>query len=51
MRRVRDHSLPIVRNHMRALGRDSFMGKTLILEREFLADRATVVLIREAIGF
>jgi hypothetical protein len=51
MRRLRTHSLPIVRNAMRALGRDSFMGKTLILEREFLDDRATVVLIREAIGF
>lgn len=36
---------------MRAQGQDSFMGKTLILEREFLDDRATVVLIREAIGF
>jgi hypothetical protein len=51
MRRLRTHSLPIVRNAMRAQGHDSFMGKTLILEREFLDDRATVVLIREAIGF
>jgi hypothetical protein len=51
MRRVRDHSLPIVRNVMRERGMDSFMGKTLILEREFLPGRATVVLIREAIGF
>lgn len=51
MRRVRDHSLPIVRNAMRERGMDSFMGKTLILEREFLPGRATVVLIREAIGF
>lgn len=51
MRRVRDHSLPIVRNAMRERGMDSFMGKTLILEREFMPGRATVVLIREAIGF
>ncbi|GAB1512085.1 LUD domain-containing protein [Actinophytocola sp. KF-1] len=51
LRRVRTHSLPIVRNVMRERGQDSFMGKTLILEREFLADRATVVLIKEAIGF
>lgn len=50
-RRVRTHSLPIVRNAMRAQGQDSFMGKTLILEREFLAGRATVVLIKEAVGF
>jgi hypothetical protein len=51
LRRVRTHSLPIVRNAMRERGMDSFMGKTLILEREFLDDRATVVLTREAIGF
>jgi hypothetical protein len=51
LRRVRTHSLPIVRNVMRERGTDSFMGKTLILEREFLDDRATVVLTREAIGF
>ena len=51
LRRVRTHCLPIVRNAMRAQGQDSFMGKTLILEREFVEDRATVVLIREAIGF
>jgi hypothetical protein len=51
LRRVRTHSLPIVRNAMRAMGQDSFMGKTLILEREFLDGRATVVLTKEAIGF
>jgi hypothetical protein len=51
LRRVRTHCLPIVANAMRERGMDSFMGKTLILEREFLADRATVVLTREAIGF
>lgn len=51
MRRVRTHSLPIVQNAMRERGMDSFMGKTLILEREFMDGRATVVLIREAIGF
>jgi hypothetical protein len=51
MRRVRSHCLPLVRNVMRERGMDSFMGKTLILEREFLDDRATVVLIKEAIGF
>jgi hypothetical protein len=51
LRRVRTHCLPIVRNAMRERGSDSFMGKTLILEREFLTDRATVVLVKEAIGF
>ncbi|MFI7677119.1 LUD domain-containing protein [Actinophytocola sp. NPDC049390] len=51
LRRVRTHCLPIVANAMRERGMDSFMGKTLILEREFLADRATVVLVKEAIGF
>ncbi|MFC4854947.1 LUD domain-containing protein [Actinophytocola glycyrrhizae] len=51
LRRVRAHSLPLVRNVMRERGMDSAVGKTLILEREFLSDRATVVLTREAIGF
>lgn len=36
---------------MQAIGLDSFMGKTLIMEREFADGRATVVLTREAIGF
>lgn len=51
LRRVRDHSLPLMRNFMRARGMDSIMGKTLIMEREFADGRATVVLTREAIGF
>ncbi len=51
MRRLRAHCLPMVRNVMRERGLDSFIGKTLILEREFLDDRATVVLVKEAIGF
>lgn len=51
LRRVRDHSLPRMRNFMRSRGMDSMMGKTLIMEREFADGRATVVLTREAIGF
>jgi len=51
LHRVRVHSLPLVQNVLRAQGLDSFIGKTLIMEREFADGRATVVLTREAIGF
>jgi hypothetical protein len=29
---------------------ESFVGKTLIIEREWVAGRVTVVLVREALG-
>jgi hypothetical protein len=51
LRRLRAHCLPLMRKRMQEVGMDSFMGKTLILEREFMDDRATVVLTREAIGY
>jgi hypothetical protein len=52
LRRVRTYTFP--REHARlaaATGRESFIGKLLIMEREFLPGRGTVVLVREEIGF
>jgi LUD domain len=52
LRRVRTYTFP--REHARlaaAVGRESFIGKLLIMEREFLPGRGTVVLVREEIGF
>lgn len=54
LRRVRTYSLP--REYDRIFtaseGRfESFIGKILILEREYLQDRSTVILVREEIGF
>jgi hypothetical protein len=52
LRRVRTYTFP--REHARlvaASGRESFIGKLLIMEREFLPGRGTVVLVREEIGF
>lgn len=51
LRRVRTFSYPMEHERWRKQGFESFIGKTLIMEREFVADRATVVLLREAIGF
>ena len=51
LRRIRSYSLPREYERIRPQGFESFIGKTLILEREFLPDRGTVVLVREAIGF
>jgi hypothetical protein len=51
LRRVRTYSLPREHARWRARGVESFIGKTLVLEREFLPDRSTVVLVREEIGF
>jgi hypothetical protein len=47
LERVRSHSLALERQR---LG-DSFIGKILIIEREFRPGRGTVVLIGEPIGF
>jgi hypothetical protein len=51
LRRVRSYSLPLEHARWRAKGFESFIGKLLILEREYAPDRATVVLVREEIGF
>jgi hypothetical protein len=48
LRRIRTHSLPLEWDRGQ---RPSAIGKILILERELIAGRGTVVLIREAIGF
>jgi hypothetical protein len=50
-RRIRDHSYPKENNRWHEQGRASMIGKTLVLEREYDPTRATVVLVREAIGF
>lgn len=51
LRRLHTYSLPMERERMRPQGFDSFIGKILILEREFLPGRGTVVLVRDAIGY
>jgi hypothetical protein len=51
LRRIRTYSLPRESQRLSAYGRTSFIGKILILEREALPERGTVVLIRETIGF
>ncbi|WP_291411582.1 LUD domain-containing protein [Actinophytocola sp.] len=51
LRRVRDYSYPREHDRHRAKGMASFIGKLLIMEREFLPGRGTVVLVREEIGF
>jgi hypothetical protein len=52
LRRVRTYSLPKEWERCRqAYGRPSFIGKILIVEREALPDRSTVILLRESIGF
>jgi hypothetical protein len=50
-RRVRTYSYPKEHERWRLQGAASFIGKTLVLEREYDQTRATVVLVREAIGF
>jgi LUD domain len=52
LRRVRGYSLPREWRRLQELyGQTSFLGKILILEREALPERGTVVLVREPIGF
>jgi LUD domain len=52
LRRVRAYSLPKEHDRLSTLyGQSSFIGKILILEREAMPGRGTVVLVREAIGF
>jgi hypothetical protein len=54
LRRIRTYSLPREYDRIWAATEGkftSFIGKILILEREFIPDRATVILVREEIGF
>ncbi|MEV4399030.1 hypothetical protein [Nonomuraea sp. NPDC049607] len=51
LRRVRSSSLPREHRRLQEFGQSSFIGKILIVEREALPERATVVLVREPIGF
>ncbi|MEV4267359.1 LUD domain-containing protein [Kribbella sp. NPDC049584] len=52
LRRVRTYSLPREDERLRQTrGRGSFIGKILIMEREALPDRGTVILVRESVGF
>src|SRR5271157_2256239 len=49
--RLREHVLPWESSQVRAtLGIDSFVGKVLIIEREWVAGRITVVLVRQPVG-
>lgn len=50
-RRVRTYSYPREHERWRVQGGKSFIGKMLVLEREFDSARSTVVLVREEVGF
>ena len=50
-RRVRTYTYPREYDRLRQLGFESFIGKLLVMEREYDPTRGTVVLIREEIGF
>jgi hypothetical protein len=50
-KRIREYVLPWEDARVReSLGIGTFIGKILIIEREWLADRTTVVLVRQRIG-
>jgi LUD domain len=51
LRRIRTYSYPREHEKWRLKGHGSFIGKLLIMEREAFPDRATVVLVREEIGY
>jgi len=52
LRRIRERCLPLETQRVRAAsGHDSFIGKILIIEREAIPNRTTVVLVRKPIGF
>lgn len=50
-RRVRTYSYPREHERWRVQGFETFIGKMLVLEREYDTARATVVLVREEVGF
>ena len=50
-RRIREHVLPWEDAQVRkVVNMGSFVGKTLIIEREWINERMTVILVREPIG-
>lgn len=51
LRRVRTYSYPREHERWRLQGAESFIGKLLIMEREYQQGRVTVVLVREEIGY
>jgi LUD domain len=52
MRRIEEHTLPLESERLRGIyGIDSEVKKVLIIHKEFRADRFTVVLIKEPVGF
>lgn len=52
LRRIRTYSLPSENQRLQDLyGQSSFLGKFLVVEREAFPERATVVLVRETIGY
>ena len=51
LRRIREYVLPWEDEQVRkAVNTGTFIGKILIIEREWLSDRTTVILVREPIG-
>jgi hypothetical protein len=51
LRRIRDYLLPLEDEKVfKVANIHSFVGKTLIIEREWQPDRMTVILVREPIG-
>lgn len=51
MRRIREYVLPWEDEQVRkTVPSGSFVGKILIIEREWVAERVTVILVRETIG-
>jgi len=51
LRRARAYSYPREHERWLAMGHGSFIGKLLIMEREFRPGRGTVVPVRAEIGF
>lgn len=51
LRRIHDYALPLESEQVRSAGeRDSFVGKTLLIEREWVDGRTTVILVRQPVG-
>lgn len=51
LHRVRNYSFPREHDRWRSKGVETFIGKVLIVEREYDPDRGTVILVREEVGF
>jgi len=51
LRRLHDYALPWENQQVRnAMNRDSFVGKTLLIEREWVDGRITLILVRQPVG-